>query len=280
MEFIGKLKTPEAKKSIINPYPNGKRAITLTLGSSLFTPYNVSDSLIILNDRPFNSNIYGQYGYSAYNKKHTKNITASLLVGIIGSELPGKVQAAIHTVGESPPAHGWQNRISPEENFILNFSFGQQTNLFTLKGFDLLSLNQLQIASVVEANTGLYLNAVSGGFRLSLFNTEATGSSISSLSLKRVSKTKKRGITYNVYFIPRWQFIVQSTALQGLPWIDSPYIITNDVLKRSIWALEGGFNFQFKKMYLSYVIRARSKEFTKYQKNWHSWAGVTMGIKL
>ena len=280
LEFIGKAKSIQSKKSILNPYPNGIRAVTITLGSSLYTPYNVSDSLIILNDRPFNSTIYAAYGYTAYNKKKTKKIISELYVGIIGSKLPGKVQAAIHTVGESPPAYGWKNRISPKESFILNFRFNQQTNLFTLSGLNFLKLKQLQIASVTEINTGLYLNALSGGLRFSLFNKNNASNSLSTFCFRKKTKRKHATTSYNFYFIPRWQFIIQSTALQGLPWIESPYIITNDVLTRSVWALEGGFNIQFKRMHLSYVIKARSKEFSKYPNNWHNWAGITMGFKF
>lgn len=280
VEFIGLSKRKKRKKSVLNPYPKGIKATTGVLGCKLYTPYNVSDSLVILNDRPFSSLIYGGLGYLAYNERLTKKIMLLFYVGLIGSELPGKVQAAIHTVGESPPALGWHNRISATERFVANVHFSEQTNWVALNGINFWGLNRLHLATALEINTGMYLNAIGGGVCVSFFNYATNGNALYNWKVGQLKAEKEAKIRCTAYFKPQWQFVIQNTGLQGLPWIDSPYVITNDILKREVWMLEGGINLNFKRFFMSYTVRAKSKEFTKYVRRWHSWAGVTMGVNF
>ncbi len=199
-------------------------------------------------------------------------------MGIIGSPLPGEVQSALHTVGDSPPADGWDNRIAGKETVVANVRFNYQKNIFTLKGLRFLSIRQMQLASFFEVNSGLYLNALSLGGRFSVFNGKTIGNATNTYRLSPYQKNEpKKRVRLTIYFIPQYQFIVQSTALQGLPWLDSPYVITEDVLERNIWMMEVGMNLRFNRFQLSYLVKARSKEFSKYPNQWHTWAGVTMG---
>ena len=173
-EFIHALSKSSEKRGIMNPFRNGSRYFTSAVGSYLHTPYNVSDSLIILNDRPFSSYMYIELGYLAHSKDQRQRFSADLYLGMMGAELPGKIQEAVHTIGDSPPANGWKNRIAQEKVFIPNLKLNYQNTLLNVGGFHFLGFNWIQFRSLWELQTGLYFNGVSGGLMILADNQAPT----------------------------------------------------------------------------------------------------------
>ncbi len=267
-EFISKSKKIKSKKGIFNPFKNGKRLWTASIGSWLFTPSNLSDSLIILNDRPYSSYIFSTLGYVSYNERLNRKFSAELYLGIIGSEFPGKVQESVHQFGDSAPTNGWQNRIALKETPIPNLRINYQRkffNPFSFSAFPL--LNWFQFSQLFEVNAGLLADDITAGIELKGFN----------YNQNTVSKDK---VKIEVFFAPQWRFVFYNTTLQSLPWLNSAYFITPDVLNRSVWILKGGINLNYKRFHMNYVVQARTKEFKKFKPDWHSWAGVTMGFSF
>lgn len=280
-EYIRAAKRAREKRDLINPFSNGKRFWTYTIGSYLYTPYNVSDSLIILNDRPYSSFIYTTIGYTAYDAKQQKKLTTEIYFGIMGSELPGKIQDKIHTIGESPPASGWDNRIAEFETFTPNLRVNYQSNLFTLGQIKPSMVDWIQLGAIYELNTGIFANNLSAGLRLSAFNYKPLGTSRYNLSVQKNGLNKKKRKWHTTFYVNgKLEAVVQNASLQGLQWVKSPYKIPTDEMNRFVWDIEAGINLSKGRFHTSYIVRTRSKEFYKYREDWHTWAGLTLGVSF
>lgn len=276
-EYMRGLKKQKSAPGILNPFPESKRYFTSAFGSYLFTPYNVSDSLIILNDRPFSSYIYSSIGYVAYNKTRKKRLSAELYLGIMGSPLPGEVQDLIHQVGESKPPSGWGNRLLSTETLIPNLNINYQKTIFRLGEIYVLPINWIEIAEVFKLNAGFYMNNISGGMKVTVFKNPPAYWFQNSSNKDPLMTKKTR---FSAYFMPQIQLVLHNTTLQGLPWLNSPYVITPDLINRHVWMLEAGLTLRHNRFHLNYIIQARSKEFKKYQRDWHTWAGITAGFSF
>ncbi|NOQ74127.1 MAG: DUF2219 family protein [Crocinitomix sp.] len=283
IEYIRKSQKTKEKRNILNPFSSGDRYWNYTFGSYLYTPYNVSDSSIILNDRPFSSYIFGSLGYTAYSKNRQKRLSTTLYMGFMGSALPGRIQDSIHTIGDSPPAYGWGNRLAESEVFIPNLKINYQANIFKIGSLRNTIMRWIQLSSVFELNAGLFRNNLIGGFKVSSFNYKSKSSSTYAFNtslLERNNSGKKKKLRLTTYFSPKIEFVFHNTTLQSLPWIYSPYTVDNYYINRHVVALECGFNLNYNHFHLSYVFQARSKEFKKYSSRWHTWAGITLGFSF
>lgn len=278
LEWLKPLHKVKIKRGIFNPFTQANRTINTVLGSTLYTPYNVSDSSIILNDRPFSSYIYASIGLTSFNLQKTKRLTTEFYLGIMGASLPGKIQAALHTIGDSAPANGWHNKIAPKKQLVPNLKVNYQKSIISIQGLYFLNFSHFQYIHNYRMNAGLYLNNISFGPKIMLYNHKPNIASINQIIRKKspISHPIKHQIS--IYFNPQIQLVAYNTSLQGLHWFNSPYVITPDLINRQVWVLEGGINYTYKKFYFNYSIQALSKEFKKYARNWHSWAGVNMGF--
>lgn len=277
-EYIRKIESIKEKQGILNPFKNGQRFISSSFGSYLHTPYNVSDSLIILNDRPFSSYMYLQSGYIAHSADYERRFSAEIYFGMMGGILPRKIQDAIHTIGDSPPTNGWENRIAQKRRFIPNLKFNYQNTLINITGFDFISLRWLQARTIWELQTGLYYNGISGGLLLMADNKRP----IEKGKYKAIippNKGNDEGKKYRFrpYVTGEVRLVAQSTSLQSLPWLYSPYIVTPDLINRVVWVGEIGAMITHGRFHFAYKINSHSREFKKYQPNWHTWAGITLG---
>lgn len=277
-EYIRHFKKKKAKVGLFNPFSEGSRFFTSSVGSYLHTPYNISDSLIIENDRPFSSYMYIQTGYLAHSSDFQRRFTAEIYFGMMGALLPGKIQDAVHTIGDSPPTNGWKNRIAQKKRFIPNLKFNYQNTLINITGFDFIGLRWLQFRSIWELQTGLYLNSFSGGLLIMADNKRPSekGQFKTIIPQKRAEDEDKK-FRFRPYFTGEIRFVAQNTSLQSLPWLDSPFIVAPDHLNRLIWILEGGFMFTRGRFHCAYKVQAHSREYVKYQPDWHTWAGMTLG---
>tara|TARA_B110000037_G_scaffold160384_1_gene181092 strand:+ start:3012 stop:4031 length:1020 start_codon:yes stop_codon:yes gene_type:complete len=282
-EYTRKSQKTTKKRSLINPFSDGQRYWNYSFGAYLYTPYNVSDSLIILNDRPFSSYIFGTFGYTAYDKNYQKKLMTAVYFGFMGSELPGRIQDSIHTIGESPPTYGWGNRLAESEVFTPNLTINYQSNIWLVGRLQSTLYTWIQVGSVFELNAGLFRNNFSGGVKISGFNHKPKGTSKYGFNPTLVEKYrnhKEKKIKLTTYFSPKVEVVFHNTTLQSLPWIYSPYSIESHSINRHVVAIECGFNLNYNHFQLSYIFQARSREFKKYPGNWHTWAGITLGISF
>ncbi|WP_084274474.1 lipid A-modifier LpxR family protein [Crocinitomix catalasitica] len=284
IEFLSKSKNPENLIRLFNPFQATDHNWIFVLGTSLYTPYNLSDSLIILNDRPYSSYIYGSFGYSAYDRKKQRRFTTELSLGIIGSALPGKVQSALHSIGDSKPTNGWQYKIGNKTTFAPNFKLNITRNLIRVDDLKTLKLDQLIFAHFSEVNAGIYQTNLNYGWQLDAFHlrskTKAPLKIILHSPFENSKGKKLRQIQINPYILTKIQMVVHNTALEGLPWIKSPYTLNHEDIHRLVLQLEAGLKISYKNLYFKYNIVGRSKEYFEYSRNWHIWAGINLGINF
>lgn len=279
-EWLHQCAKTKTKRGLFNPFKSANRYFSMTAGTQLYTPYNVSDSLIILNDRPFSSYLFTSLGYTAYDLKKERKLTVDFYLGVMGSNFPGKVQGYIHQFGDSPPANGWNNKLASKESFIPNLRLNYQRNKITIGPIYSSMFDWVQIGTVIDVNAGFYLNTVKAGFKISGFNHTPKTASQLTLKTSRPQRSRKSKWQMTTYFTPQFQLVGYNTSLQSLPWLYSPYSIQTDILNRYVWVIEAGINLTYNHFHLTYLVQSRTKEFNKYQHTWHSWGGVTMGLSF
>ncbi len=279
-ELLHHIKNKKEKQGLFNPFPVGNRYFTLTFGTQLYTPYNLSDSLIILNDRPYSSYLFTSFGYTAYDKPLKRKLTFDFYLGLMGSDFPSKVQDYIHQFGDSPTANGWIHKLAAKETLVPNLRLNYQKNKLTIGPIYSSMIDWIQVTSVLEINGGLYLNAVKGGIKFSGFNHKPKGASQLEMSTSNETRDRKSKWLITTYVLPQIQLVGYNTSLQSLPWLDSPYKLEANIINRYVWIIEAGINLSYNRFNLTYLVQSRTKEFNKFQQAWHSWGGITMGFSF
>lgn len=149
---------------------DNKIIYSFMLGTLVYTPDDLSDSQPIYNDRPYSSLIY------LSNKRvHTdgKNaLAAEFLLGVIGSKLPGEVQAGLHSIyrdvsgleaTEDPvEPKGWGHQISNGGELTVRLRLTNsrlQSKLSYPGRFDLATTMGLSLGFQTNANVGLAIRA-------------------------------------------------------------------------------------------------------------------------
>lgn len=278
IDFLHQIKT-KVKRNLFNPFSGGRRYFSVNFGSELYTPYNVSDSVIILNDRPFSSFIYTSFGLIAQSKTSSRKIIFDFYFGVMGSDLPGKIQDKIHTIGDSPPANGWNNKLMNTETILPNFRLIYQRNILIVNHIKPTLFNSFGLKKIHFLNLGYYTSNLGVGLRSSLRSHFDSSEAKHTIQLKKPIKKSSKA-RWELYGQGLLELVGRNTSLQGLPWMDSPYTINRDEIIRHVWTIELGINLNYKQLYLNYHIKARSKEFIKYSKTWHSWASISIGRKI
>ena len=277
-EWMHQLQKTKIRRGLLNPFQSSNRYFVMTFGTQLYTPYNLSDSLIILNDRPFSSYLFTSFGYTAYDVKNTRKLTVDLYLGVMGSDFPGKVQEYIHQFGDSPPANGWGNKLAEKETFIPNLRVNYQKNQLIIGPIYSSMIDWIQVTTLFELNAGCYLNAGRGGLKFSGFNHQPKSQSQIAFSPSPIARKRNSKWLMTTYFTPQFQLVGYNTSLQSLPWLSSPYQIEASIINRYVWILEAGINLSYNRFNITYLVQSRTKEFNKYQHSWHSWGGITMGF--
>lgn len=140
------------------------------LGVLAYTPDDLSDSQPIYNDRPYSSLIYLSNKRVRTDGKNA--LAAEVLVGIIGSKIPGEIQSGFHSIyrdafdkapTEDPvEPMGWQHQISDggELTLRLRLTNSRLQEAFSIpKRFDLATTMGLSLGFQTNVNLGLSMRA-------------------------------------------------------------------------------------------------------------------------
>lgn len=100
---------------------DGDKRLSMSLGQSMFTPTDLSQSAPITNDRPYAGWLYGSIGVVSDTGKTLDNVV--LTVGVVGPySLAERTQKFIHRhVTNSPIPRGWNNQLDNEPGIILTY---------------------------------------------------------------------------------------------------------------------------------------------------------------
>jgi len=90
----------------------GIEASKIEYGLFGFTPEDISQTAVQLDDRPYAGLIYVSSSREIYDSRHEVSWQSTLTLGIIGLSLVGDLQESIHSVFSNDKPMGWENQIS------------------------------------------------------------------------------------------------------------------------------------------------------------------------
>ena len=136
------------------------------LGTLAYTPDDLSDPQPIYNDRPYASLIY--FSNKRVRSDEKKALAAEILLGIIGSRIPGEAQTAFHRwyrdyndlkeTDDPVDPKGWRHQISDggELTFRLRLTKSEIIEVLSYPGsFDIASTVGLSLGFQTNANVGI-----------------------------------------------------------------------------------------------------------------------------
>jgi len=292
--------------------------LVFNAGFQVFTPEDISDSMIISTDRPYASYTYVSGGWQSYDDHFQRQLRVQLYLGVLGSDFPGKFQTKVHEIVPSPRPNGWDHQIGDGIQFAPNIHFNFQRNHLTLgKSKKRKDFSWVQIGNMYEVNAGLYMTNLAYGLKFSFINfrsklgliidpdiptlalskqeyedfrmekyrqkieDEKDAASRDKLKNKLNKKEKvydRKGVSFNIFFLPQVKYVVHNSTLQGSLIGTNVYKLSGRDIKRYVWNLEGGLNFSAGALNVSYIVQARTQEFKFYAKNWHTFAGIALGF--
>jgi hypothetical protein len=115
------------KLTWISPYKTAGRsdplvsnAFSISIGQSIFTPYDIEREELIEDDRPYAGILY--FTLALHKKKSKTMDTFEFLVGIVGpSSLAAQTQRFIHSLYRGTKPRGWDYQLKDEVVFDLVF---------------------------------------------------------------------------------------------------------------------------------------------------------------
>lgn len=105
------------------PYPEEagrRRRITVALGQSMFTPEDIDETMLLLDDRPYAGWLYLGIGATVEYKRYRDSFEVE--IGVIGpASIAKQTQDFIHDIKGAARAQGWANQLHNEPGFVAYF---------------------------------------------------------------------------------------------------------------------------------------------------------------
>lgn len=138
----------------------GINATKIEYGLFGFTPEDISLSMANPEDRPYASLIYVSSSSETYHPQREVSWQSTLTVGILGLDIVGSVQNAVHSAYGGTRAEGWDNQISEGGEPTARYSLSRQSLLYSSgSGFELKSTLQGSVGYITETSWSLSLRA-------------------------------------------------------------------------------------------------------------------------
>ena len=222
-----------------------------------FTPEDISLSQTNPNDRPYASLIYFSSTRDQVDFANNVAWKSTLTLGVLGSDLVGKLQREVHSLTQSETPQGWDNQISQGGELTGRYLIARQDY------WDDLS-DKYEIKSTLQASVG-YLSEVSWGMNLRRGKIHSPWASfnpdLTSYGEKSSSLTQAKNIDEHYVWAG---FAIKARAynafLQG-QFRDSAVTYDQSDLRPILLEAWIGYTFAFKQGYrVSYVLRGHSSE--------------------
>ncbi len=100
--------------------PDAERRISYILGQSMFTPNNINDDRLIVEERPYAAWLYAGVALHRISRRTPDSV--ELDVGVVGPSALGRpVQTEWHEVIGVGKPQGWDNQLADEPGVLLTF---------------------------------------------------------------------------------------------------------------------------------------------------------------
>ena len=131
---------------------------TFSLTNQIYTPTDINETELIVDDRPYAGWTYFEAGMHKTSKNHLRSLI--LKVGIIGEyALSGQLQNGIHKLINNDPANGWDNQLNNELGVNLKYTHKW---IFLSESYHGLESSVVPFASAELGN--IAINAEAGAF--------------------------------------------------------------------------------------------------------------------
>lgn len=290
--YTGGLKLETLFKEIkwkVSPFLKykGENALNISrigLGATAYTPQDLKSESIVRGDRPYASLLFLNFGNNSYHIQRKEMIQSEIILGIIGTSIPGNAQAYLHENhwfgSQRPIPKGWNNQIGYHGSFIINYNTRFQKTFFSKETSEN-DFKWLIVNGVGKLDIGNYMIHAQGGFKLNLLNWNANLLQDNYPNLETFLKLEAspKKVRFGLFAEPTVRFVGYNATLEGLLFNDhSVYTIDHSDIKRVLFEINAGFNLTlYDVFYLRYSHSGRTREFDD-GKLFHNWGAVTLGF--
>jgi lipid A 3-O-deacylase len=257
--------------------PEDRRALTILIGQSIYTPEDLKRRDLILDDRP-----YAGYTYlgAAINRTAPKIMdTVELDIGIVGPHSYAKdVQEQIHKWIGSPEAKGWKNQLKDE--FALEVIYERKWRLATSRlgrgfGYDFIPHLGARVGNVyIYANTGAELRF--GWNPPKDFGTCPIRPGCETNAATDLQEGPGRPLGFHAFLSIDGRAVLHDIFLDGNTWRDS-----HSVDKKNFVAdIGAGIGISAKPFKLTYGVIYRTKEFETQKSNGQLFGSLLITLFL
>jgi lipid A 3-O-deacylase len=244
--------------------PGDRRALSISIGQTIYTPEDLKRSDLILDDRPYAG--YTYLGLTAHRIAQKTMDTIELDIGIVGPHSYAKdVQEQVHRWLGSPEPKGWKNQLKDE--FALELIYERKWRLAASKlgygfGYDFIPHLGGRIGNVyIYANTGAELRF--GWNPPGDFGTCPIRPGCESNASTDMEDGSGRSFGIHAFLSMDGRAILRDIFLDGNTWTDS-----HSVDKRYFVADMGaGIGISAKWFKVTYGFIYRTKEFESQRSN-------------
>ncbi len=240
-----------------------QRHFSFSIGQKMYTPQDISNFNLIVNDRPYAGWLYGDIGFHSKNERRLD--TFEIQMGLIGDiSLAEEAQDFIHSIRGINKANGWDNQLENEIGLALIYDQKRRvirrTDIYKSLGFD-------TILHMGGAVGNVFTNFNSGGeFRIGWNLPTDFGSALIRPAGNTNAPTDAKDPRYqfgqeafSFYFFAgangRW--VIRDIFLDGNTFSDS-----HSIDKRAlVGEFVVGSSVVFTNLKVSYAQVFRSKEF-------------------
>ena len=251
---------------------NNDLVYSFMLGSVVYTPDDLSDSLPIFDDRPYSSLVYLR------NKRvladHRKALAAEVSIGLLGTSVAKAFQTQLHTIyrsasGSDEPVdpQGWSHQISDggELTMRLRLSGSLLQPDFSRKGrWDVTTSYGLALGYQTNLNVGIAVRAgsIKSPFWSLPFDPGNRGNFLPSAPKQE----------WYVWSALRSHLIVYDALLQG-QFRDSDVQFSSDQIERVVFDGAVGLTMGFEKSQFTFSVNAKSADL-KFMSRRQVWGGL------
>ena len=247
-------------------YKNSDNYLSFSFAHKLYTPKDLNESALIVDDRPYAGYMYLQS--ALHQVKDNSLISLTTQIGIVGpSSKMESVQKIIHDLIGSPYPNGWSNQIQDELIIQINFSQKEYYKLEDIYGYDAVLMPEygfeLGNASTKAYTTALFRWGKNVPKDFGAFLIDNTSTSKIPLNIKKEDKKKWR------YYL---NFSLKANAIARNIFLDGNSFKESHSVEKNYLSLDIGYglSFAYKDFSFDYLRRHATKEF-KLQDEYYSY---------
>ncbi len=251
---------------------NNDLVYSFMLGSVVYTPDDLSDSLPIFDDRPYSSLIY------LSNKRvltdHRKALAAEVSIGLLGSNVAEALQTQLHTVyraasksDEPVDPQGWSHQISDGGELTMRLRLSGsllQPDFSRMGRWDVTTSYGLSLGYQTNLNVGVAVRAgsIKSSFWSLPFDPVNRGNFLPSAPKQE----------WYVWSAVRSHLIIYDALLQG-QFRDSDVQFSSDQVERVVFDGAVGLTMGFEKSQFTFSVNAKSADL-KFMSRRQVWGGL------